>query len=57
MNKITIFIDESGTLPDPKDPVVIVAAVGTIRVYDLDKIGVMARKNSLEPAKTPIQSE
>ena len=28
-NKITIFIDESGTLPDPKDKVVIVAAVGT----------------------------
>ncbi len=29
MKKITVFIDESGTLPDPKDKVVIVAAVGT----------------------------
>lgn len=29
MRNITIFIDESGTLPDPKDKVVIVAAVGT----------------------------
>jgi len=26
---ITIFVDESGTLPDPKDRVIIVAAVGT----------------------------
>lgn len=26
--KFTIFIDESGTLPDPKDKVIIVAAVG-----------------------------
>ena len=26
---VTIFIDESGTLPDPKDRVIIVAAVGT----------------------------
>lgn len=29
MNDITIFIDESGTLPDPHDTVVVVAAVGT----------------------------
>ena len=29
MKKVTVFIDESGTLPDPKDRVVIVAAVGT----------------------------
>jgi len=28
MKNITIFIDESGTLPDPKDKVIIVAAVG-----------------------------
>lgn len=28
MKKITVFIDESGTLPDPKDRVVVVAAVG-----------------------------
>lgn len=30
MNKdITIYIDESGTLPDPRDPAVVVAAVST----------------------------
>jgi hypothetical protein len=29
MTKSTVFIDESGTLPNPKDRVVIVAAVGT----------------------------
>lgn len=28
MNKVTVFIDESGTLPDPKDKVIVVAAVG-----------------------------
>ena len=27
MKKVSIFIDESGTLPDPNDKVVIVAAV------------------------------
>lgn len=29
MNKLTIFIDESGTLPDVKDQVIIIAAVST----------------------------
>lgn len=29
MEKVTTFIDESGTLPDPKDRVIVVAAVGT----------------------------
>ena len=29
MKKITVFIDESGTLPDPNDKVIIIAAVGT----------------------------
>lgn len=28
MGKVSIFIDESGTLPDPKDRVIVVAAVG-----------------------------
>lgn len=27
--RVTVFIDESGTLPDPRDKVIIVAAVGT----------------------------
>ena len=39
MNKnITIYIDESGTLPDPKDKVVIVAAVGTSSTTQITKI-------------------
>ena len=29
MRKVTVYIDESGTLPDPKDKVVVVAAVGS----------------------------
>ncbi len=29
MGRITIFVDESGTLPDPKDTVIVIAAVGT----------------------------
>ena len=35
---ITIYIDESGTLPDPKDKVVIVAAVGTSSTTQITKI-------------------
>jgi len=29
VGRISIFVDESGTLPDPKDTVIIIAAVGT----------------------------
>ena len=29
MGKTTVFVDESGTLPDPKDTVIVIAAVGT----------------------------
>lgn len=29
MSKVVIFVDESGTLPDPKDKVIVVAAIGT----------------------------
>lgn len=35
MSKITIVIDESGTLPDPKDKVIIIAAVGSAIPTDL----------------------
>lgn len=41
MNKVIVFIDESGTLPDPKDRVIIVAAVGTKipeKIEDIIKI-------------------
>lgn len=35
MKKVTIFIDESGTLSDPLDKVIVVAAVG---IYSPEKI-------------------
>lgn len=38
MNKVTIFIDESGTLPDIKDQVIIVAAVGSLTPAKLSKL-------------------
>ena len=56
MNKkrknITIFVDESGTLPDPKDSVVIIAAVGTKIPSRLRKINNEVRKY-LKMKKTP----
>lgn len=36
MTGITVFVDESGTLPDPKDRVIVVAAVGTDSPEKLD---------------------
>lgn len=44
MRKISIFIDESGTLPDPKDEVVIVAAVGTEIPHQLLEVVKSVRK-------------
>lgn len=41
MRKLTVYIDESGTLPDPKDKVVVVAAVGT---ESLEKIDLLFRQ-------------
>jgi len=41
---VYIFIDESGTLPDPKDKVVIVAAVGTKLPEKLIKVSRSVRK-------------
>lgn len=37
-DKVCIFIDESGTLPDPKDKVIIVAAVGTQTPIKIESI-------------------
>jgi len=45
MKNITIFIDESGTLPDPKDKVVIIAAVGTKLVSQLTAVPKAVRKS------------
>ena len=42
--KMTVFIDESGTLPDPKDKVIVVAAVGTHMPKFLAEINKTIRK-------------
>jgi hypothetical protein len=44
MKKVTVFVDESGTLPDPKDKVVIVAAVGSQSPEKLLTISKSVRK-------------
>src|SRR3989344_8157576 len=36
--KVTILIDESGTLPDPNDKVVVLAAVGTGSLDQFEKL-------------------
>lgn len=46
MKKITIYIDESGTLPDPKDKLVVVAAVGTPSPERIDTIFKQAKKGA-----------
>lgn len=48
---VTIFIDESGTLPDPKDKVVIVAAVGVKDVSALNLIFKSVKKRRLKKEK------
>lgn len=44
---MTVFIDESGTLPDPKDKVIVVAAVGTDKTQNLLKLIRKTRKIGL----------
>ncbi|MDP3954798.1 MAG: DUF3800 domain-containing protein [bacterium] len=44
MAKITVFIDESGTLPDPKDKIIVVAAVGVYSPRKIDEILKTVRK-------------
>ena len=44
MRNITVFVDESGTLPDPRDRVVIVAAVGTFSPTKIETIIKSVRK-------------
>lgn len=46
MSKVTVYIDESGTLPDPKDKVIVVAAVGTKSIAKIDELLKKARKNA-----------
>lgn len=44
MRNVKIFIDESGTLPDPKDRVIIVAAVGTSSPERIEEIIKIVKK-------------
>lgn len=55
MKNITIYIDESGTLPDPKDQVVIIAAVGTKLPEKLRAITKAIRKNLIKKNTSEIK--
>lgn len=48
--KITLFIDESGTLPDPSDKVIVIAGVGIESLQDLGSIfkAVKKRRSKIE---------
>ena len=46
MSRGTVYIDESGTLPDPKDKVVIVAAVGVTAAEKIDLLFKQIRKRA-----------
>lgn len=48
MKKITVFIDESGTLPDPKDKIIVVAAVATEAPETIDAIIKLVKKKGLK---------
>lgn len=54
IHNITIFIDESGTLPDPDDKVIVIAAVGTSSSSDLLDVTLKVRKH-LQRSKKNIQ--
>lgn len=55
--KTTIFIDESGTLPDVKDKVIVVAAVGTITPMLVEKIISEKRLNWAEAKRKFLNSK
>jgi len=44
LSGVTLFIDESGTLPDPKDKIIVVAAVGVYSPRRIDEILKTVRK-------------
>lgn len=44
MSKATVFIDKSGTLPDPSDKLIVFAAVATKNPQQIDKLIQKARK-------------
>ena len=47
MRKVYVYIDESGTLPDPADKVVVVAAYGIESVNALDELLKRVKKKVL----------
>ncbi|MCL5411728.1 MAG: DUF3800 domain-containing protein [Patescibacteria group bacterium] len=56
MKRISIFIDESGTLPDPRDEVVIVAAAGTEDAKKIEGIiKFLRRKGKLKDLSKEIK--
>ena len=46
MKKTTVYIDESGTLPDPQDKVIVITAVATDFPQQLDMILQSVRKRA-----------
>lgn len=44
MKDVILFVDESGTLPDPKDKIIVVAAVGVYSPRKIDEILKTVRK-------------
>jgi len=52
MGRFTVFIDESGTLPDPEDRVIIVAAVGTRSPDRIEKVMRKVRKKAKFKSKS-----
>lgn len=46
MHKAIVYIDESGTLPDPADTVVVVAAVGTVSPERIDALFKRVKKKA-----------
>jgi len=44
MGKVVVFVDESGTLPDPKDKIIVVAAVGTLSPNKMERVITQSRK-------------
>lgn len=56
-NKVTIIIDESGTLPDPDDAVIVVAAVGALDCKELKDITTDVRTTVVHRKQKPTTKE
>ncbi len=51
MKRVTVLIDESGTLPDPKDKIIVIAAVTTSNLQKLDLLIKTVKKKRDEKRK------